>query len=141
MNWKKFVRKEKGIIAGFILIGILVVMILNVETVSIATCDYFYPGWDENPFDRMRECENQYSISGYLLSVDYIDGGYQNRYTLIIIDDTQMNFKDWDYKRFKPYEGQDIEMVYYSNCETSEYYLNCVDNDRFGYDMVMKPLT
>ena len=133
----KMKKEDKKLIIS--MIGIIII-----ACILFACLTYFSNNIslaDNNPFPEMRACEEQYTKEGMLYSVEYIEGGYQNRYTLIVISNSQMRFKDWDNKRFKPLEGQNIEMVYYSNYQTSEYYLNCLDHERFGYDIVLKPLT
>jgi len=118
-------KEDKKLIISMIVIIIIACIFFTCLTYfnnNISLADY-------NPFPEMRKCEERHEMNGILYAVDFVDCGYNCDYTLIVFNDNDYHFKSWDYADFKKYEGQKINIVYFSNCQTSEYYLDALRYD------------
>jgi len=136
MKIKQVINENKMIIICIIVLIINTYFLFNPQILG----SVFYSDFNVNPFDEMRACEERYEMNGTLISVDYVDCGYNCDYTLVVINSRSYNFKDWDYANLKTYEGQDVEIIYFSNCQTGEYYLDCLNNEMFGWENGIKNL-
>ena len=124
MNKKEFVRRNIGLIFYFVILAILIFFMMKPDVLANA----FYPEYDNNPFDDMRECEEQHNLSGIITHVEYVDW----KHCKLIMNQYSYNFKGWDYADLKSYEGQQVNITCFTNCWDGLYYLDALNYEWRG---------
>lgn len=130
MKFKHWIKENVWLIVCVIFVIILLFLSIYIEIVTNTI--YTNPN---DVWEYIKESEEQHLLSGKIISVDYIDCGYNCDYALVVLDKSTYHFKDWDYANFKNFEGEVVEILCYTTGFDGYYSLSCANWEKFeqGY--------
>lgn len=123
--WK---YKKDIIILGLFLSAIIILLFLMNNPEMVA--DAVSPGWDENPFDYIRETEERVIINGTILHVEYIDW---EKCELFMENGWDYSFNGDAFGDLKKHEGERVTILCYTQGWDGLYRLYPCNDWEMGY--------